>query len=372
MSWKPPPAPARWALQPSLVHPQYQGYWYHPNPDGTNKGETSRLSLQYAVPFWDGPRAAAGGRIENVASVGTPSTSVPSQLTVTPGPFGGYVGKWDENNTTLDSGVIFPSFGKIRDLDSNFTFAALFKWIYSGDDDNCIISERGNDSNSRARFRVDNATSPSRMEFWLGATGSTLISASPSNVYDGEWTFAAVSHDAGSTIVNHIVVNHDRGFSFNRTDYGDMTSVSGPDGMVIGGNEFWDECQSEIAVAYVWDRSFHPLDLLKLSYDPYGPLRRAPRIRLASGDTITKTHTTDAVLLDQVTKTHTTDAVLLDQVTKTHTTDAVLVEISYQYAYPVSDVVDTNWDTSPTSAQDLYAQLDETVRSDTDYIFYDG
>lgn len=44
--------------------------------------------------------------------------------------------------------------------------------------------------------------------------------------------------------------------------------------------------------------------------------------------------------------------------------------VTYQYAYPISDISSTDWDTAPTASQSLYVQLDEETRSDTDYIFY--
>ena len=37
--------------------------------------------------------------------------------------------------------------------------------------------------------------------------------------------------------------------------------------------------------------------------------------------------------------------------------------------YPVDDVYPAGWDTAPTASQDLYAQVDETTASDTDYIY---
>ena len=37
--------------------------------------------------------------------------------------------------------------------------------------------------------------------------------------------------------------------------------------------------------------------------------------------------------------------------------------------YPTSDVAGTGWDSAPTAAQDLFAQVDEVVASDTDYMF---
>jgi hypothetical protein len=74
--------------------------------------------------------------------------------------------------------------------------------------------------------------------------------------------------------------------------------------------------------------------------------------------------------VSQVTKTHTADAVRVARLSSTHTADGLVGGI--QFAYPISDISFTNWETAPTPGGSLYAQLDEGVRSDTDYIYYDG
>lgn len=43
-----------------------------------------------------------------------------------------------------------------------------------------------------------------------------------------------------------------------------------------------------------------------------------------------------------------------------------------QLVVPTTDVLTTGWDTYPVASQALYAQIDETTPSDSDYIYADG
>ena len=43
--------------------------------------------------------------------------------------------------------------------------------------------------------------------------------------------------------------------------------------------------------------------------------------------------------------------------------------VTLQYWGPDADILDGDWETAPTAGQELHDQIDETVRSDTDYIF---
>ena len=73
---------------------------------------------------------------------------------------------------------------------------------------------------------------------------------------------------------------------------------------------------------------------------------------------------------DATTTTNDVNATSVQTALQTSATfDAVTVTGTRAILYPTSDVAGTGWDSAPTPSQDLWAQVDEVVASDTDYMF---
>jgi hypothetical protein len=86
--------------------------------------------------------------------------------------------------------------------------------------------------------------------------------------------------------------------------------------------------ENSYAIAACWDRYLTETEHELLNDDPFGLLRRGiAMLPVADGPTL------------------------------------------QSIIYPTSDIAATGWDSAPTPSQDLWAQVDEVVASDTDYIF---
>ncbi len=101
----------------------------------------------------------------------------------------------------------------------------------------------------------------------------------------------------------------------------------------VGAGSYLDRSMAgDLGMTAIWSRWLTDAELSRLSADPFGPIRPDPLpislLKTAAGP-----------------------------------------DVTLQYLRPDGDTDKDGWDSAPTASQPLYQQVDETVASDSDYIF---
>lgn len=301
--------PPRWAFNPALIGPNWRRFW-----DGLLFASMpgDRMALVLGVPqLGINQETTNSNRYHDPSRVGNAFYNADTDGNCV------YFSKTGDWQTRLGTDISIVVYANIAGLSVN---SALVSAPYRDTSmTNSVFSFNRYSSGSRGSFRYVDSTDTVRV---VQDAPDGFISTS-----DG-WTLYGVTRD-GTNVrfyrngplfvsVSDVTTN---GLKF-RDDLNSYIYV----GDVHYQSHTAQATQGHFAAAYIWNRVLTAAEMYQLSVDPFGPLRLADW--------------------------------------------PVTAAVTYQYAYPASDISSTDWETAPTASQSLYAQLDETTRSDTDYIYY--